>query len=242
MSWSVLTSDCLAVEWPTVDVLITDPPYESEAHTKARRTRSVCEGRVGTIEIPFDPMTEASRELVGQRIGSCVKRWSLVFCQVEAAMLWRASIDAEYVRTMVWVKPDATPQLTGDRPGQGYESIVVSHRRKGRKRWNGGGRRGVFTEPVNPTNRTHEHPTEKNLSLMMQLVELFSEPGETILDPFCGSGTTLVAAIRLGRNAIGIEREDKWANLARERCSAEEKGITLDTARAGQVPLFGGAA
>jgi len=60
-----------------------------------------------------------------------------------------------------------------------------------------------------------------------------------VLDPFAGSGTTGVACLRLGRRFIGIERDPKYIEVARERLAAEESGSTLQAARAGQVPLFG---
>jgi site-specific DNA-methyltransferase (adenine-specific) len=49
------------------------------------------------------------------------------------------------------------------------------------------------------------HPTQKPLGILRPLIEAFSRPGDTVLDPFCGSGSTLVAARELGRNYIGIE-------------------------------------
>ena len=76
---------------------------------------------------------------------------------------------------------------------------------------------------------------------MLELVELFTDPGESVLDPFAGSGTTGVACLRLGREFIGIERDPKYFALACERLRAEEAGSTLQAARAGQAALFGGA-
>lgn len=80
----------------------------------------------------------------------------------------------------------------------------------------GGGRRGHFHYPVN-TGRQGEHPTEKPLPLMMELVALYTDPGQTILDPFMGSGTTGVACIRQGRAFIGIEQKERWFELACHR-------------------------
>lgn len=131
--------------------------------------------------------------------------------------------------------------MTGDRPGMGYECMVVTHP-KGKPRWNGGGRCGVFSslsgKSVDRRDGRSVHPTQKPTELMLELVELFSEPGELVFDPFAGSGTTGVACIRLGRRFIGIEREPKYAAVARERLRAEERGLSLREARLGQTSIF----
>lgn len=140
-------------------------------------------------------------------------------------------------RIGVWVKPDAMPQFSGDRPGMGYESIVFTHA-KGRSAWNGGGRVGVFTHNKNTPGGAHDHETQKPLPLMLELVELFTDPGDLVLDPFCGSGTTGVACLRLGRRCIGIEKDARYAQVARDRLAAESRGLTLSAARAGQTSIF----
>lgn len=231
--------------------VITDPPYEAEAHSKGRRiltgNGSGASRGVVSKTIAFDPMTEDGRTFAAGEIARLAQRWSLVFCQVEASQPWArvlASGGAPYIRTCVWVKPDGQPQLTGDRPGMGYESIVVCHP-KGKKRWHGGGRLGVFVCPVNWDGRRADstpHPTTKPLPLMLELVELFTDADDVVLDPFAGSGTTGVACLRLGRRFIGIEKDAKYAAVARERLEAETQGLTLRDARAGQQPLFPGGA
>jgi site-specific DNA-methyltransferase (adenine-specific) len=63
------------------------------------------------------------------------------------------------------------------------------------------------------------HPTEKPTDLLETLVGAATVPGEVVLDPFMGSGSTLVAAKNLRRRAIGIEIEERFAEIAAERCS-----------------------
>jgi adenine-specific DNA-methyltransferase len=65
------------------------------------------------------------------------------------------------------------------------------------------------------------HPTEKPLTAMMRLVHAFSKPGDLVLDPFVGSGTTAVAAKRLGRRYIGIDIEPVYAVTAQDRVQRE---------------------
>jgi site-specific DNA-methyltransferase (adenine-specific)/modification methylase len=68
-----------------------------------------------------------------------------------------------------------------------------------------------------------EHPTQKPLELLQKWVVQFSDSGETILDPFMGSGTTGVACVNLGRKFIGIELEPKYFDIA---CKRIEKAIS----------------
>lgn len=222
-----------------VDHTIMDPPYEAEAHTQARRCKRGFE--IGTARtkhemrveaLPFPPITEDERQFVAKEIGRLTKRWALVFCQAEAALTWEASLLAGGLnrkRWCVWIKPDGQPQFSGDRPGVGYETIVACHA-LGRSVWNGGGRAGVFTHIKNDGKGAAPHPTTKPEPLMAELVALFTDPGDLILDPFAGSGTTGVAAKRLGRRCILIEREEKYCSVAARRLSqgalnlfAEEK-------------------
>lgn len=68
------------------------------------------------------------------------------------------------------------------------------------------------------------HQAAKPLELMQHLVSVTKE-GETILDPFCGSGTTLLAAISTGRNAIGIEQERAYYRVAQQRLADYQQQV-----------------
>lgn len=68
-----------------------------------------------------------------------------------------------------------------------------------------------------------DHPTQKPLSLLTELIRLIPEKPKTILDPFMGSGTTGVAAVRLGRQFIGVEIEPKFFDIACRRIEDETK-------------------
>jgi site-specific DNA-methyltransferase (adenine-specific) len=66
-----------------------------------------------------------------------------------------------------------------------------------------------------------DHPTVKPLQVMKKLVKLGSQPGDLILDPFVGTGTTMRAAKDLGRLAVGIEIEERYCEIAAKRLSQE---------------------
>jgi len=209
----LICGDCLEV-LPTLgkmDVCITDPPYGQKTHEGARTGSG--EGG-GEILIDFASISdEVFIDVCKAIVGFC-NRWVVMTCE------WQHAIRLEelgfLVRLGVWVKPNPTPQFTGDRPGTGWEAVAICHR-KGRKRWNGGGHCAVWT-----CNKiSGQHPTQKPLPLVTKWVELFSDYSETIFDPFMGSGTTGVACVRTGRKFIGIEREPKYFEIAKRRISDE---------------------
>lgn len=257
MTFHLHHGDCLpwlaTLADKSADVTISDPPYEAQAHTQGRRVRGAARNRSRGVEsapIPFAAISESDRRDASREIARLTRRWALIFCQVEAVQLWAECLAAyghEYVRTCIWVKPDGMPQLTGDRPGMGYEALLVTHP-KGRKRWNGGGRVGIFTHNTRGDSasgyrsaRDRGHPTQKPTSLMLELTSLFSDEGETILDPFAGSASGGVAALRLGRHFIGAEMDAAYHAIATERLTAEAAGTTLQAARMKQTSMFGAA-
>ncbi len=74
---------------------------------------------------------------------------------------------------------------------------------------------------------TRVHTTQKPLALMEALVRDFTDEGETVLDPFTGSGTTGVACKRLGRSFIGWERDPKYHAIAEKRIAGAREQMRL---------------
>ena len=72
---------------------------------------------------------------------------------------------------------------------------------------------------------TRHHPAPFPLELATRLVRMFSFSGDTVLDPFCGSGTTMVAAFRTGRNSIGIEIDPEYCRMAARYLKAENTDL-----------------
>lgn len=200
-----------------VDHVITDPPYAEKTHAGARGARP----GVGLTTVPivsFDSIDDAAFIRLCEDSVRVAKRWVLMTCD------WRHSAAAEcgglpVIRCGVWVKPDSAPQFTGDRPGTGWEAVLILHR-KGRKRWNGGGHHATWIHGV---ERGNVHPTQKPLALVRKWVRDFTDPGDLILDPFGGSGTTAVAAMHEGRRCLIIEKDPAYCDIIRRRI-AEAQG------------------
>jgi site-specific DNA-methyltransferase (adenine-specific) len=206
---TIYHGDCREVlpTLPTVDHVISDPPYSEQTHDGARG------GAGDDALIEFPPIDAAS--LRGCLEAVAVRRWCV------ATMDWKhiASLEIcppiglRFVRFGLWIKPNGAPQFTGDRPAMGWEGVCIMHASETKLCWNGGGRHGIWT--INKVNTAHR--TGKPLSLASSFVELFTDPGELILDPWMGGGTTLDAAKLSGRRAIGIEIEERWCEYAAKR-------------------------
>ena len=95
---------------------------------------------------------------------------------------------------------------------------TVDRSRLSRTEWRDWGSRGVWTFPSVRANDDHE--AKFPLELPTRAIRLLTEPDETVLDCFLGSGTTAVAAIQQGRNYIGIEKERKYVKLAKKLVNA----------------------
>lgn len=204
-----------------VDHVLADPPYEAIMHaakgSAARRIRT--DGRDEIKALDFAPIDAIRAEVTGLIAAQC-DGWALIFCAPEGVGRWADEINAspaKYKRACVWIKPDSTPQLNGQGPAMGAENFVVAWCGSGYARWNSGGKRGVYTHLTNPPNRDGVHPTEKPIALMSELLLDFTTHGQRICDPFMGSGTTGVAAVKLGRRFVGVEIEPRYFDVARRR-------------------------
>ena len=91
--------------------------------------------------------------------------------------------------------------------------------------------RNVWWIPVTPKQEkwAGAHPTQKPVELLRRIILACTKPGETVLDPFLGSGTTSFVAKMLGRNSIGIEKEEKYKPVIKKRLSHPQKKIGEET-------------
>jgi site-specific DNA-methyltransferase (adenine-specific) len=121
------------------------------------------------------------------------------------------------------VKNDIEFILMQRKPG-GYRQPTIKQREESRigkedfDRW--------FQQIWNITGAsTKQHPAPFPMELATRLVRMFSFTGDTVLDPFCGSGTTMIAAFRTGRHSIGIEIDPEYCRMAARFLKAESANL-----------------
>lgn len=190
------------------DVLVTDPPYDIHAGQGG--------GCFGSREhlVRTGGFTDGG---VDYAFMDGARNW-FVFCSRKQLpeLLTRAAAMPRW-NLVTWCKPNPVPTcnnkylpdvefiIHGFQPGRLFGTMAV---------------KSSFALMSSGGKET-AHPNEKPLPLLAKLVTLGSLPGETVLDPFMGSGTTLRAAKDLGRRAIGIEIEERYCEIAAKRLSQQ---------------------
>lgn len=226
--------DCLEVmaSLPAVDHVISDPPYEDELHGAMGRIRRN-DGREMVQSLGFEGVNSTRSDIVRMVVEKS-NGWAILFTLAEGVRAWRDELQkcgAKYDTCLAWVKPDSTPRMNGQGAARGFECAVTSWCTGGYRSWNSGGKRGIYTHLTNQRDRDGRHPTEKPLPLMLEIIEDFTKEGQTILDPFMGSGTTGIACLKRGRNFIGIEQDPTFFEVACERIRKAERQSDLFVSR-----------
>ena len=183
---------------PKVDLIVTDPPYgishPTDYKSRGRDALANCKDYppVYGDDKPFDPAP-----------------WLEWPC-----ILWGANYYADRLPPssdwVVWDKkrPAGIDQSEAELAWSNFIKGVRVHRQL----WHGA---------MRASNDVLCHPTQKSVEVMLFCLQTRWTPPGTILDPYLGSGTTLVAAKNLGRKAIGIEIEEKYCEIAVQRLSQE---------------------
>jgi len=137
---------------------------------------------------------------------------------------------------IVWYKRNAPPNLSCRYFTHSTETILWAARsEKSRHVFNyeamkaqSGGKQmrnlWEFSPPKKPEKRYGKHPTQKPEALLERIIEASTEPGRRVLDPFCGSGTTGVAALRRGCRFLGIDSSAEYLSVAQRRLLDEMGG------------------
>lgn len=203
------------------DLVITDPPFDERTHAMARSnsTRNSVSGRgsrvlSGGSTVKFAALNHDAQLELFAHLGRITRNWVVSNAASDTAFRFevdRPPAGLRLLRVGAWIKTNPMPCISADRPAMGWEPILYLHRDDTKPAWRGGGRAANY---YLPTSQGSGHPTQKPLPMVADWVRMFSEPGQAILDPFAGSGTTLVAAKQEGRLAVGYEDDERHCELA----------------------------
>ena len=210
----------------SIDLLLTDPPYgisnpyacEKQVPRRLRKDGSdfiMPKGNFGEWDYAFDPKTWTSIVLPK------IKGWAVIFCsQSQIGEYCNILKDYKFnsIGTFVWQKTNPVPFNHKFKPINAWEAIVVG-KRPGTK-FNGKVVHNIIT-CKSPSPQQRIHPTQKPLMVIEKFIQLFSNVGEIVFDPFAGSGTTVIAANRMSRKVISYEKDNSYYAGASNRIIKE---------------------
>lgn len=194
----------------SVDAIVTDPPYgmnyQSSRRTATKKFNKIINDK--NIEWFYNFIIDSYRVLKNNS-------HIYIFCNEYNVSNFRdlqQKAGFNNKRTLIWVKNNHT---SGDLHGDyANKTEFINFAQKGRRLLNG--KRDVNVLNFNRVSKL-QHPTQKPLDLIEFLITKSTKDGETILDPFMGSGTTGVACKNLNRNFIGIELDSTYFEIAKSR-------------------------
>lgn len=211
----------------TCDSVVTDPPYSARTHEGSDAVQSRYGNAIGANydgaerhEIGYAPFTGDDVREVCSRWLAAAKSWALFFCDDVLAPSYRGAASAagrvDFAPVSVL---QHKPRLAGDGPAPGAVYFMPSRPRE-RRFLSWGSLPGWYeATPERGTGVMGAKP----LALMRAIVRDYTRPGDLVVDPFCGSGTTALAAAIEGRRCITSEMDPETFAKARKRL---ERGFT----------------
>lgn len=241
----VYNEDCLEgmkrIPDGTIDCVITDPPYwhkkspgrpcsqRHQYNTKSAFSKSALYNYDGDMLHGMSGFDGRHIDALMKAIEPKMKIMNAYFfcceTQVPYYAMW-AENNGYMFSILVWEKPLSI--INKNRFSQNLEYIVrvydygtALRRLPNNKLYN----RVKKSEPVNGADKLH--PTEKPVSIVREFVQLNTDEGGTVLDPFMGSGTTAIACIKERRHFLGFELSQQYYDKAVRRIKAEQSQMTL---------------
>jgi len=205
----------------SVDAVITDPPYGIDYQSARRSDKSKWKPKIANDKHPFIWWLHDAYRLTKE--GGIL----LCFCRWDVQEAFKLAIE--------WAGFTLKSQVIWDRGNHGMGDLKASFAPQHDVIWFAV--KGVFRFPdkrprsiIKSMRLSGEqllHPNEKPIDLMEQLIRATTKKGDTVLDPFLGSGTTAIAALNTGRLFVGIEKEEKYCNIARQRIEDQTSQVLL---------------
>jgi len=206
----IIHGDCMGVmskmEDNSVDFTLTDIPYDV-VNRESNGLRSLDKGKADVLTFDLERFLN--------EVYRVSKNSITIFCSKEQFSFiydWFANKKGT-VRPIIWEKSNPSP-MNGQYVYLSGVEFAVWFKKRGAKTFNAHCKNTVLKHP-NGSRKIH--PTEKNHKLLEELILDNSNEGDIIFDPCFGSGSTLLVAKNNNRNYIGIELEEEYYNIAKER-------------------------
>lgn len=202
--------------------VITDPPYSPRTHN-GQRSNGAATPKASQIH--YSCSTQESIARLVSWSCSVAKRWFVMFGD-DVTVQWAreaiVSVGWYDFQPIPWVKPDAMPRVSGDGPSPQSEWLAIGRPR--RRMFSPELRfRPGFYQGTSRADLDVSFVGQKPEWVMRAVIRDYSEPGDLVVDPFSGTGSTLVSALKEGRTALGAELSPAHFEIARKRL---ERGFT----------------
>lgn len=214
----------------SIDLILTDPPYNLGKFMKGRATnlkrmRANYFGAAGWDDLDFETWSESMDAFFAEasrviRVGGSMVVFMAII-KVETIIRLAAKHGFYYKTTGIWHKTNPMPRNMNLHFINSTEAWIYFTYETRTGTFNNGGKavHDFFETSVAPAGeRTFgKHPTQKPVSLLSDLVLLLSNEGDTVFDPFMGSGSTGVASLLHNRHFIGADINEKYCQISRSR-------------------------
>jgi len=217
---TLIHGDCLQVmkgmDDNSVDAVVTDPPYLVTITESTPKWNAFIKLKKHDWSLPYEWIKEAVRIL---RDECAFYSW---ICPEEMTILHKGlkACGVRVLNNLVWIKTNPLPSVPKKRYRHSVEFAVYACKGKRIKYFADRKQQEILSHWIYPIVggkvRTI-HPTQKPLEITTDWIINSTKEGDTILDPFMGSGTTGVACVQTGRNFIGIEIDERYFAIAQRR-------------------------
>jgi DNA modification methylase len=224
----------------SVDLVFADPPYNLQLHNELRRPDNSLVDGVSAGWDQFKSFAEYD-DFTRAWLGACrrvLKPTGTLWVIGSYHNIFRVGsilqdLDYWILNDIVWIKSNPMPNFRGVRFTNAHETLIWAQKERGAKYTFNHQTMRAMNEDLQMRsdwylplcigrerlrfNGTKLHPTQKPVALVYRILAACTNPGDVVLDPFFGTGTTGEAAIRLGRHWIGIEKQAEYIQAASER-------------------------
>ena len=210
----------------SVDLVLTDPPYVISRETGFAKVKngvkrfavSMDFGKWDRKQIDLNAMAEGM--YCALRTGGTAIVWYDLW-KITTLSDAMTAAGFKMLRILIWQKTNPVPLNSKATYLSNSREIAIVGVKGGKPTFHGEYDNGIYEHAIPRHNGRRIHPTQKPLDLFRQLIDVHSNPGDLVIDPFLGGGTTAIAALQQERRFSGCEIDPQYVKAAKERVKRE---------------------